>query len=663
MNALEALKHYFGYSGFRPGQDEVISAVLQGRDVLGIMPTGAGKSLCYQIPALLFPGVTLVISPLISLMKDQVMALKASGVPCAFLNSTLTDRQLDLAMARAVQGAYKIIYVAPERLHTASFQRMTQNLTISLIAVDEAHCVSQWGHEFRPEYRRIRDFLDSLPQRPHYCAFTATATEHVKKDIIELLGLRDPFLKITGFDRPELHFEVIEPVHPDPALVYILRAMNGRSGIVYCMSRKNVENVCEMLCSKGFSATRYHAGLSEDERKKNQEDFQYDRVSIMVATNAFGMGIDKSNVRFVIHYNLPLSLEAYYQEAGRAGRDGLPADCILLFNRQDVHLGNFLLERSSENSDLSEDDRAAVRTASLERFREMQSYCKTRSCLRNFILRYFGDTATSRCSACSNCTGTRFPRLDQKRSTSKIVRSQAQRPLPLSPVLRPEIKKAAPAAPHPAAFVPKPGTLLEKLYDQRAALAQSAGLPPYIICPDSALQDIVRKMPGDTETMALVDGMGFAKAHSYATSFLQAMEAFFEEHPEADDGPWTDEEISQLRVMDLSGQSLLDISERLGRSPFFVRRKIHSLVHDKAAGTFLHGPGTMVARKSASQGHARIWQSKEVNWLRKLHDLHWTVHRMAIQLGRKDMEIVEKLRELGLTPKYDTFSDFDDGQE
>ena len=326
----EILKKYFGHDSFRPGQDTLTDALLSGRDVLGVMPTGAGKSLCYQVPAMVKPGVTLVVSPLISLMKDQVSALVQAGVPAAFLNSTLSPRQMDLAMERAREGRYRLIYVAPERLSAPSFQAFAHAAPIQMIAVDEAHCVSQWGQDFRPDYLKIADFVEALPKRPPVGAFTATATQRVREDIVRLLRLRDPVSVTTGFDRENLFFEVLTPKNRFGALVRLLRRFADRSGIVYCNARKTVESVAQKLCADGFSAVRYHAGLSEEERRRAQEDFQFDRAQVMVATNAFGMGIDKSNVGFVIHYNMPRSIEAYYQEAGRAGRDGEEADCVLL---------------------------------------------------------------------------------------------------------------------------------------------------------------------------------------------------------------------------------------------------------------------------------------------------------------------------------------------
>ena len=323
-----------------------MDALLAGRDALGIMPTGGGKSLCYQVPALLLPGVTLVISPLISLMKDQVMALEKAGVPAAFLNSSLSAAERRAVYDGLRQGAYRLLYVAPERLEAENFSALAKELTIPLVAVDEAHCISQWVQDFRPSYRRIADFLSSLPRRPAVGAFTATATDLVRRDIVELLGLRDPVRVVTGFDRPNLFFDARQPRNKGVTVLELLRQREGRSGIVYCATRATVERLSEALREHGIPATRYHAGLSEEERRQNQEDFQYDRCPVMVATNAFGMGIDKSNVSFVIHDNMPKSVEAYYQEAGRAGRDGERAECVLLYSAADVATARFLIENS-----------------------------------------------------------------------------------------------------------------------------------------------------------------------------------------------------------------------------------------------------------------------------------------------------------------------------
>lgn len=333
---LSVLKDYFGHDSFRDGQEQIVDALLDGRDALCIMPTGAGKSMCYQIPALLFDGVTIVVSPLISLMKDQVGSLVQSGVPAAYINSSLSYPQFLRVLSNVEHGKYKIIYVAPERLLTDGFLDTCKKIKISMVAVDEAHCVSQWGQDFRPSYLKIISFVESLANRPIVGAFTATATNDVKEDIKKILRLENPFEITTGFDRPNLFFGVIKSSSKDEKLIDLIRERGDRSGIVYCATRKNVESVCELLCDNGFSAARYHAGLDEYERRKNQEDFVFDRKNIMVATNAFGMGIDKSNVTYVIHYNMPKNIESYYQEAGRAGRDGGEADCILLYSPKGV---------------------------------------------------------------------------------------------------------------------------------------------------------------------------------------------------------------------------------------------------------------------------------------------------------------------------------------
>ena len=401
--AKDLLTKVYGYHGFRPGQRELVEGLLDGKDALGIMPTGSGKSLCYQIPALLLPGTTLVISPLISLMKDQVTALRLRGISAAFLNSSMDEADYHDTAYQIISGAYKIVYVAPERLQAPGFLDMCQHLDIPLVAVDEAHCISQWGQDFRPSYLKIPDFVASLPRRPVLGAFTATATPNVRKDILENLKLKDPVIAATGFDRPNLSFSVYQPGDRDRALSGLLRDRFRQSGIIYCATRKNVEAVCARLELEGFSVTRYHAGLEAEERRKNQEDFLFDRKRIMVATNAFGMGIDKSNVSYVIHYNMPKSLEAYYQEAGRAGRDGCDADCILLYSPQDVITARWLIEHSEPNPDLTPEEQAQVREKDGERLKWMTFYAKARKCLRQNLLRYFGEKAPDQCGNCSNC--------------------------------------------------------------------------------------------------------------------------------------------------------------------------------------------------------------------------------------------------------------------
>lgn len=406
MEKKELLRRIFGYTEFRAGQESLIDGVLSGRDVFGIMPTGGGKSMCYQLPGLMLPGITLVISPLISLMRDQVLALKAAGVPAAFINSTLSGPQVQAVYRNLLAGQYKIVYVAPERLDYAGFGSVAERLNISFVAVDEAHCISQWGQDFRPSYLRILQFIEALPRRPVLGAFTATATSQVREDILRILQLRDPVQVVTGFDRPNLYFDVIRPEDgKDKELLRLLASRKKKSGIIYCSTRKKVETVCELLQDRGYRATRYHAGLTDEERTSNQEDFLFDRSTIMVATNAFGMGIDKSNVSFVIHYNMPKSIEAYYQEAGRAGRDGSEADCILLYSGADVHTARFLIDNATDNEELDPRQREQVYQMELKRLEAMTGYCKTSQCLRGYILEYFGQKHPELCGYCGTCVG------------------------------------------------------------------------------------------------------------------------------------------------------------------------------------------------------------------------------------------------------------------
>ncbi len=424
--AKQVLKQYFGYDNFREGQAKLIEAVLEGRDVLGIMPTGAGKSICFQVPALAAEGITLVISPLISLMKDQVSALNQAGVHAAYLNSSLTQGQYVKALRFAKEGRYKIIYVAPERLTTEGFLDFARNsgIRISFIAVDEAHCVSQWGQDFRPGYLKISEFIRKLPHRPVVSAYTATATEEVRGDIIELLELRDPVVTVTGFDRDNLYFAVKKPMDKYKELVTYLREkekeFSGCCGIIYCLTRKSVEDVCYDLRRDGFSVTRYHAGLTDEERRKNQDDFIYDRRHIMVATNAFGMGIDKSDVRFVIHYNMPKNMESYYQEAGRAGRDGAPAECVLYYEPSDVRMNQMLIGNNENNEMLDETAKALITQRDHWRLSQMTFYCFTSECLRRYILRYFGEEASGYCGNCFNCL-TQFEEVDISKETAAII--------------------------------------------------------------------------------------------------------------------------------------------------------------------------------------------------------------------------------------------------
>ena len=431
MTQYDILKQYFGYDTFRDGQNDLIESILKGRDVLGIMPTGAGKSMVYQIPALMMDGITLVISPLISLMKDQVGNLNQAGILAAYLNSSLTPGQYHKVLEYARAGRYPIIYVAPERLVTEEFLNfaLDERVKISMIAVDEAHCVSQWGQDFRPSYLKIVDFIRRLPKRPVVSAFTATATETVRDDIMDILMLQNPNVMTTGFDRPNLYFAVQSPKDRYASAKNFLERHPEDSGIIYCLTRKVVEEVSMNLIRDGFSVIRYHAGLSDTERRNNQEDFIYDRARIMVATNAFGMGIDKSDVRFVIHYGMPKNMESYYQEAGRAGRDGEAAECLLLYSGQDVITNQFFIDNNQDNEELDELSREIVAQRDRERLKKMTYYCFTNECLRDYILRYFGEYGPNYCGNCSNCL-SQFETVDvteAARAIVKCVQSSRQR--------------------------------------------------------------------------------------------------------------------------------------------------------------------------------------------------------------------------------------------
>ena len=426
MNKYDILKKYFGYDSFRPGQEELIDAALQRQDVLGIMPTGAGKSICYQVPALLLPGTTLVVSPLISLMKDQVRALNDAGIHAAYINSSLSEGQIRKAMELAAGGRYKIIYVAPERLLTPMFLGFAKRAAISMVTVDEAHCISQWGQDFRPSYRGIPAFVEELRERPVLGAFTATATQEVRTDILCMLGLHSPKVLVTGFDRENLFYEVRRGDKDAELFEYVL-SHKDQSGIVYCATRKKVEEVALALQQRGVPAARYHAGLSAEERRASQDAFSCDDRPVMVATNAFGMGIDKSNVRYVIHYNMPQSVENYYQEAGRAGRDGEPADCILLYAPRDRQLCQFLLEHKTFPEGFPPEDMEAVKERDAQRLESMARYANTKSCLRAYILRYFGEKPPRRCSGCANCLGD-FVEEDVTDICRSIVRCMKELP-------------------------------------------------------------------------------------------------------------------------------------------------------------------------------------------------------------------------------------------
>lgn len=416
MDKYIILRRYFGFSGFREGQEEIVDSILNGRDCLCVMPTGAGKSLCYQVPALKLSGTTIVISPLISLMRWQVGALLEIGVSAAYINSSLESEEYFDILRRAVSGELKIIYVAPERLETEGFKRLCQKLEIPLVAVDEAHCVSYWGHDFRPSYLKIADFIRTFSIRPVVAAFTATATNEVKRDIERLLELKEPFSITTGYDRPNLFYEVRCPKSKDIELLGILKHVTG--AIVYCITRKNAESVGEMLNRNGIKTAVYHAGISPEQRKAAQDDFLYGRADVIVATNAFGMGIDKSNVPLVVHYSPPRDLESYYQEAGRAGRDGSPARCILLYSKSDISVTRFMIDNSHD--ELSPAERSALIKRDKFRLNKMISYCETKNCLRGEILGYFGEKSAKNCGNCSNCTNN-YETVDVTLEVRKIL--------------------------------------------------------------------------------------------------------------------------------------------------------------------------------------------------------------------------------------------------
>lgn len=510
MNLYQTLKHYFGYDTLRPGQQDLMEGILNGSDVLGIMPTGAGKSLCYQVPALMLPGITIVISPLISLMSDQVKALNQAGVHAAYINSSLTENQIRAALLYAAQGQYKIIYVAPERLNTMRFLDFACRADISMVTVDEAHCISQWGQDFRPSYLEIADFLARLPKRPVVSAFTATATERVKQDIMGSLHLQNPVTVVTGFDRPNLFFRVVKRKggkETDNSILNYVKRHEDESGIIYCATKKNVDSVCELLLQHGILAGRYHAGLSLEERKESQDDFTYDRIRVMVATNAFGMGIDKSNVRYVLHYNMPQSLEYYYQEAGRAGRDGEEAECVLFFSKQDIMINKRLLDyKASEGGYTSGDP--AVRANEQRKLNQMIHYCETDECLRQYILNYFGDHSPCTCEKCSNCVVT-----EDEAEENYIEDGRAK-------------KKTAELAD----LTEEGQELFEKLRKCRSELAAKQGVPPFIICSDKTLKDMCARCPADKTQMADVYGMGAQKIASYGESFTEIIRMFLQTH-------------------------------------------------------------------------------------------------------------------------------------
>lgn len=513
-HARKMLKAVFGYDAFRPGQEAAVQAILSGSDVMAVMPTGAGKSICYQVPALMMEGITLVVSPLISLMRDQVSALVLSGVRAAYLNSSLTPAQYRKALSNARAGVYKIIYVAPERLLTQSFLDFAHAANISMVTVDEAHCVSQWGQDFRPGYLSIAPFVAQLKNRPIVAAFTATATEQVRKDVVKLLALQSPQMVFTGFDRPNLYFDVRHAADRDRALLDALQELRGTHGIVYCATRRGVEETCDLLMKNGYAAVRYHAGLPDEERKSAQEAFVRDEADMIVATNAFGMGIDKSNVHYVIHMNMPKDMESYYQEAGRAGRDGTDARCILLYHAQDVPLNQFLIEHGSDdNEELTDIERARLRLRALDRLRKMTFYASGKRCLRASILSYFGQGAPENCGNCSVCCGAPAAVEDAeaqsaKGATSKILRGTQ-------------------------ALDRGDQALYERLAALRKRIARTRSVPAFVIFNDATLKEMAIKRPRTRAQMLRIPGMGEKKLEAYGERFLKEIHEFMKENGEA----------------------------------------------------------------------------------------------------------------------------------
>ena len=585
MEKRQVLKSVFGHETFREGQEKLIDELMAGYDVLGVMPTGAGKSVCYQLPALMLEGVALVVSPLISLMKDQVSALKASGVAAAYINSSLTPGQQAEAIRRAANGAYQIIYVAPERLNMPGFLAFARQAKLSLLAVDEAHCVSQWGQDFRPSYLHIAEFVEALPVRPPVAAFTATATPRVRKDIIDMLRLREPCCVTTGYNRPNLHFSSVKPTNKLEMLRRFLDEMKDACGIVYCSTRKTVEEVAYQLSAAGYSATRYHAGLADAERHRNQEAFQYDQSRIMVATNAFGMGIDKSNVRFVVHYNMPRDLESYYQEAGRAGRDGEPAECMLMYSGQDVAIGKWMIEHSDENAELTAQQRAQLQQRDLERLKQMTYYATSKRCLRHCILTYFGESdAPETCGHCSVCDGDAFEvDTGNSRNTSPRIRRYLNR----------EEKRGASAKRRESAepaFSAWERALYDNVREVRNLLAAQNGVPSYVVFSDASLADMVRRRPKTMDEFLDVSGVGQAKQQRYGQAFLavirdgrepnEAIELLEERKRTSSEQagkPWTEREEAQLRKEYEGELPISEIAKRHQRKAGGIRARLQKL--------------------------------------------------------------------------------------
>ena len=534
-NPHSILKKVFGYDSFRPGQEEIVSRLLAGQDVLAVMPTGAGKSICYQVPALLLPGITIVVSPLVSLMKDQVGALVQAGVAAAFLNNSLTDNQKALMLHRAREGWYKIIYVAPERLEMPGFQRFAQERPISMVTVDEAHCISQWGQDFRPSYLRIKAFVDSLPSRPVVGAFTATATAHVRDDIREQLALQKPYEVTTSFDRPNLYFETRRalPSQKPKELLDLVLKEGSNAGIVYCSTTRQVDETARLLQSRGIRAAAYHAKLDADTRRKNQDDFLYDRVQVMVATNAFGMGIDKPNVRFVIHYNMPKDLESYYQEAGRAGRDGQPARCTLLYSGTDVRTIRFFIEKEMEaDNGLPADVKAEAARKAEERLKYMTFYSTTQDCLRGFLLHYFGEAAPKKCGNCSCCLAAEQEAQLQVEYSRRRAADNARR-LEMQQYEKGKNNKLRQQQEIFAEYRRKNRVdvmlndsdekLLGKLFEVRKRLAAKQRVPAFNIFSDAVLREMAQKKPRDMDELIRINGVGEHPAMMYGKDFLRVI--------------------------------------------------------------------------------------------------------------------------------------------
>lgn len=587
MKPLEILKRYYGHDAFRPGQEEVINSILDRQDTFAIMPTGAGKSICYQIPSLLMNGLSLVISPLISLMKDQVDQLREVGIEATFINSTLSPGEMRERLRLAAQGKYRLLYLAPERVEMEGFREMLEQIPLSLVTIDEAHCISQWGHDFRPSYRSVAHWIRRLSPRPVIAAFTATATQEVRKDISQLLGFHEDRVFIAPLTRDNLTFSVKHGVDKRTFVMRYLRDHPGETGIVYCATRKETDQLCHHLQERGFAAAKYHAGLTEEERVDAQEAFAFDRVQVMVATNAFGMGIDKSNVRFVIHWQIPGNIESYYQEAGRAGRDGEAADCILLYAPSDIRTQMFLIENGSLTPELKERER--------RKLQQMREYCHTQRCLQETLAQHFGDHTALPCQRCSNCAnqGERedvtveaqkiFSCIRRMRErfgvslTAKVLKGSRHKrvkelqldQLPTYGILQNLTEKtivhrihvlAAEGYLHiteeeyprltltPAAIavlkgeqtvllrVEKPekttqpvsSGLFEKLREHRLELSRQESIPPYMIFPDSTLKEMARLLPGNSDALLAVKGVGQKKLDNYGESFLQVIRDYAE---------------------------------------------------------------------------------------------------------------------------------------